>query len=175
MPLTSRILFDETEDRKPQEDDQGLTQFGAGFSAGIKQTQGLLGGGLPALINSALGNEGATFEYLDYYNKKMEEAAEIGGDFQRLEDIEGAEDAVQWLTYTLGQALPSIGTSIIGGGVGGAVVQYGAKKAIKETVEREVKEKAGQTHSNREEIWHWRRCIRHIHGDECWRDLCQRL
>jgi hypothetical protein len=144
MPLTSRILFDETEDRKPQEDDQGLTQFGAGFSAGIKQTQGLLGGGLPALINSALGNEGATFEYLDYYNKKMEEAAEIGGDFQRLEDIEGAEDAVQWLTYTLGQALPSIGTSIIGGGVGGAVVQYGAKKAIKETVEREVKEKAGK-------------------------------
>ncbi len=143
MPLTSSIGLADPDSPRREDEDQGLTQFGAGFSAGLKQTQGLLGGGLPALINSALGNEDATLEYLDYYNKKMEEAAEIGGDFQRLEDIDGAEDAVQWLTYTLGQALPSIGTSIIGGGVGGAAVQYGAKKLIAETVEQQVKKKAG--------------------------------
>ena len=146
MPFTSNILFDDAEerDRKDQEqDDQGLTQFGAGFSAGIKQTQGLLGGGLPALIQSAIGDEDDAFEYLQYYNQKMQEAADIGGDFQRVEDIDGAEDAVQWLTYTLGQALPSIGTSIIGGGLGGAAVQYGAKKFIAESVEAQVKKKAG--------------------------------
>ena len=126
-----------------QEEDEGSTQFIAGFSSGLKQTQGLLGGGLPALISSAIGDDDATNEYLEYYNQKMQEAAEIGGDFERVEDIEGAEDAVQWMTYTLGQALPSIGTAILGGGITGGVVQYGAKKFIKESVERDVKKKAG--------------------------------
>ena len=146
MPFTSNILFDDAEERDrkdQQQDDQGLNQFGAGFSAGIKQTQGLLGGGLPALIQSAIGDEDDAFEYLQYYNQKMQEASDLGGDFQRVEDIDGAEDAVQWLTYTLGQALPSIGTSIIGGGLGGAAVQYGAKKFIAESVEAQVKKKAG--------------------------------
>ena len=143
MPLTSRILFDDNEDRKSQEEDAGLFQFGAGLSAGIKQTQALLGGGLPALVQSAIGDEDDAYEYLQYYNKKMQEASEVGGDFQRIEDIDGAEDAVQWLTYTLGKALPDIGTSIIGGGAIGAAVKYGAKKYIAENVEREVKKKAG--------------------------------
>jgi len=127
-----------------QEEDEGSTQFIAGFSSGLKQTQGLLGGGLPALISSAIGDDDATNEYLEYYNQKMQEAAEIGGDFERVEDIEGAEDAVQWMTYTLGQALPSIGTAVLGGGVTGGLVQYGAKKLIKESVERDVKKKAGE-------------------------------
>ena len=146
MPLTSRILFDDNEDRSPdrRDEDDGLTQFGAGFQSGIKQTQALLGGGLPALIQSAMGDDEDAVEYLNYYNDKMQEAAEIGGDFQRIEDIDGARDAVQWLSYTIGNALPSIGTSILGGGVGGAVFQYGAKKRLKNTVEREVKEKAGK-------------------------------
>lgn len=144
MPRTSNILLGDDDLRAREQEDEGLFQFGAGFSAGIKQTQGLLGGGLPALIASAIGSEEDATEYLNYYNDKMQEAAEIGGDFQRIEDIEGAEDAVQWLSYTLGQALPSIGTSIIGGGVGGAAVQYGAKKFIAETVENQVKQKAGK-------------------------------
>lgn len=144
MPRTSNILLGDDDLRAREQEDEGLFQFGAGFSAGIKQTQGLLGGGLPALIASAIGSEEDATEYLNYYNDKMQEAAEIGGDFQRIEDIDGAEDAVQWLSYTLGQALPSIGTSIIGGGVGGAAVQYGAKKFIAETVENQVKQKAGK-------------------------------
>ena len=142
MPRGVRLGYDPTD--AFQDDDDGPTQFIAGFSSGIKQTQALLGGGLPALVQSAIGDEEDAIEYLDYYNKKMEEAAEIGGDFQRVEDIEGAEDAVQWLTYTLGKALPDLGTSIVGGLGTGAVVQYGAKKLIANTVENQVKQKAGK-------------------------------
>ena len=130
-----------------QEEDEGSTQFIAGFSSGLKQTQGLLGGGLPALISSAIGDDDATNEYLEYYNQKMQEAAEIGGDFERLEDIDGAEDAVQWLTYTLGQALPSIGTSVLSGGAAGALVQYGAKKFVREGAEQFVKKTAGKEYT----------------------------
>jgi hypothetical protein len=142
MPKLVTLGYDPNE--AFQDDDESSFQTIAGFSSGIKQTQALLGGGLPALVQSAIGDEEDAIEYLDYYNKKMEEAAEIGGDFQRLEDIDGAGDAVQWLTYTLGQALPSIGTSVLSGGFGGAAVQYGAKKLIANTVENQVKQKAGK-------------------------------
>jgi len=142
----SHLQRDPYSEEEREDEDKGLTQFGSGVSAGIAQTKGLLLGGLPALIQSAIGDDEDAYEYLEYYNQKMEEAADIGGDFQRLEDIDGVGDAVQWLTYTAGNAIPSIGASIAGGGVGGAVVQYGAKKFMKDKISGEVEKIAKETY-----------------------------
>ena len=120
-----------------EEEEEDLIQFGAGVGAGWQQTQAMFKG-MGALVNSFLGDEEATLEYLNEAQEKLKAAEEYGGTVTTLEEIDGAADAVRWLTYTAGTVLPSIATSIAGGGIGGAVVQGVAKKRIADRVKKEV-------------------------------------
>ena len=106
-------------DKKSAVNDDDSFEFTKGFSAGIDQTAAL-GGGFLALAGSAVGNDEWFYNGLDYYNEQMALAAENEAEVGRIEDIEGMDDFFSWLSYTAGQALPSLATSVIGGGVGGA-------------------------------------------------------
>ena len=64
-------------------------------------------------------------------------AAESGGTV-KTGDIDGLGDVVRWASYSAGTILPSIATSVVGGGVGGAAAQFAAKKRIKDEVRKEV-------------------------------------
>ena len=75
---------------------------------------------------------------MGYARDRFQQAAESGGTVTQLDDIEGLGDVVRWATYSAGTILPSIATSIAGGGLGGAAAQVVAKKAIKDKVKKEV-------------------------------------
>jgi len=122
---------------EPEEED--YSQFGRGIRAGIDQTQGL-GGGLKALAGSVLGKEDWVRDGLAYYNEKMAEADEIGGDFQRVEDIESFGDALDYGLFTLGTLVPDL----IGGGGAGLLVKAGVKKAVKNQVQDAVEARVQQ-------------------------------
>jgi hypothetical protein len=115
----------------PVEDDR--SEFGKGFSAGISQTKAL-GGGLLAAIGSATGDDDLFYEGLDYYNAKMSEAAEDQAEVGRIEDIDGFDDFSSWLAYTAGNVIPSLATTVAGGGIGG----FAAKQAVKKKVAKDA-------------------------------------
>ena len=48
---------------------------------------------------------------------RFQQAAESGGTVKQLEDIDGLGDVVRWASYSAGTILPSIATSVVGGGV----------------------------------------------------------
>ena len=134
MPLYVEDLYDK-EDLGSLSDDNlfagqdDRSQFTKGFSAGIDQTQAL-GGGLLALVGSAVNNDDLMFSGLDYYNEQMAEAAESQGDIGRIEDIDGFDDFLSWVSYTAGNSIPSLATAVAGGGIGGVVAKSVAKSAI---------------------------------------------
>lgn len=108
-------------------------EFSKGFASGVDQLQAL-GGGFLALAGSAIGDDDLFYTGLDYYNEQMAEASQYRGEVERIEDIDGFDDFTSWLAFTAGNAIPSLGSSLAGGGIGGAI----AKKAVKETVEKKA-------------------------------------
>ena len=65
---------------------------------------------------------------MGYARDRFQQAAESGGTVKKqLEDIDGLGDVVRWASYSAGTILPSIATSVVGGGVGGAAAQFAAK------------------------------------------------
>tara|TARA_A100001037_G_scaffold291066_1_gene304683 strand:+ start:1965 stop:9182 length:7218 start_codon:yes stop_codon:yes gene_type:complete len=125
-----------------EEDDR--FEFTKGFSAGIDQTQAL-GGGLLALAGSAFGNDDLFYQGLDYYNEQMAEAAESRADVGRLEDIDGFDDFLSYVSYTAGNAIPSLATAVAGGGLGGIA----AKTALKKGIQSKAQEYAKSVVTNR--------------------------
>ena len=123
-------------DRSPLQNDD-RSEFTKGLDAGIDQTAAL-GGGLLAMIGSATGNDDAFFAGMDYYNDQMDLASESEADIGRLEDIDGFDDFLSFAAYTAGNAIPSLGTALLGGGIGGIA----AKRAVKEGVQAQAKEYA---------------------------------
>ena len=123
--------------QKQEEEDEDLIQFGAGLSAGVDTTIGTLSG-VRSLFNTLTGDEEEAIEYMGYARDRFQQAAESGGTVTQLENIDGLEDVVRWATYSAGTILPSMATSIVGGGVGGAAAQALAKRRIKDEVRKEV-------------------------------------
>ena len=66
----------------------------------------------------------------------MAEAAENQADVGRLEDIDGADDFLSWLSFTAGNAIPSLATTIAGGGIGGFAAKAAIKKKAKSEAEK---------------------------------------
>ena len=68
----------ETLGKKNEDNDETglLTEVGKGFSAGVDQLQGLIGGGGKALAGSLVGNDEWFVEGMQYYNEQMSEAME---------------------------------------------------------------------------------------------------
>lgn len=136
-----RVKYRRGDSRNFQEeqDKSYLSEFTSGFSSGVDTTLGSLGG-VRSLFNSITGDEEEAIEYLNYAQRKFQEAGESSGTVTNIEDIDGASDFVRWATYSAGTILPSIATSIAGGGIGGAVAQGVAKKFTKDRIQREVKD-----------------------------------
>lgn len=114
----------------PRQREDDRFEFTKGLSAGIDQTQAL-GGGLLALAGSAFGNDDLFYAGLDYYNEQMAEASESQADIGRIEDIDGFDDFLSWVSYTAGNALPSLATAVVGGGVGGFAARSAGQAAIR--------------------------------------------
>lgn len=124
-----------------EEEEKGfLSEFTSGFSSGVDTTMGTLGG-VRALFNTVTGDEEEAIEYLNYARQKFADASESTGSVQSIEEIEGAEDFVRWALYSAGTVVPSIATSVAGGGVGGFLAKKGAEKAVKDKIKKEVYDK----------------------------------
>jgi hypothetical protein len=123
--------------RKKEEDDRG--DFSRGFAAGVDQTQAL-GGGLKAWLGSVVGDEEMVESGLDYYQEQMAEAASNAGEVMRIEEIEGMGSLADYIQYQAGAFLPSLATSLAGGGIGGFVAKKAAEKKIKSTVAERAKD-----------------------------------
>ena len=118
-----------------REEDDSL-EFTKGLVSGTKQTQAL-GGAAKAALGSLFGNEAWKQEGWDYYKQKMAESQDYAGDVMQLEDIDfsSLDSVTDYISYTLGSALPSIGASVLGGGLTGFAGKKIAEKVIKEGAE----------------------------------------
>ena len=131
------------ERRDPQETGV-FNEVGKGFSAGIDQLQGLIGGGGKALVGSLVGNDEWFSEGMQYYNEQMSDALLNQADVGSLEEIEGFGDFLNYSAYIVG----NLGSSLIGGGVtgavGGAIAKGGLKvigqKVLQKSIQPSVKE-----------------------------------
>ena len=135
MPsLQSTLGLGKPRDRNLVEDEdlefEESSNFARGLSAGIDQTQAL-GGGLKAWLGSVVGSEEMMNDGLTYYEEQMAEAGMNAGDVMRIEDIDGLGSFTDYIAYQAGAFLPSLATSIAGGGVGGFVAKKAVEKKIK--------------------------------------------
>jgi hypothetical protein len=112
--------------------------------AGTAETLGLFGAG-KAAFGSLIGDDEMVASGMQYYQDKMREAEAFAGDVDQLEEIDlfdegGFGRATDYLAYTFGRVLPSIATSIAGGGVTGALGYAAAKGLVKESAEAAAQE-----------------------------------
>jgi outer membrane biosynthesis protein TonB len=113
-------------------------EFSTGLARGTDQTQGL-GYGLVGLMGQALGVEGIEEFGLDNYVRKMEEAALNQATVQDpFEEIEGAGDAATYAAGLLGEQIPQLLASAVGGGIGGFVGKTLAKRIVANEVGKRV-------------------------------------
>ena len=52
-------------------------------------------------------------------------------------------DAADFFAYTVGNVIPSLATTIAGGGVGGLAAKYAAKRSVEKLIQRKA----------RQEVW----------------------
>ena len=114
------------------------SNFSAGLSAGIDQTQAL-GGGLKALAGSIIGKDDWVEDGMAYYQEQMAEAESRGGDVKTIEEIDSISDFGAWSAYTLGTLVPDIIAGATGVGLGATVVKAGIKTSIKKNTEAYAK------------------------------------
>ena len=131
-------LSQKSEDSAFAEDD--IFQTGAGLSTGYEQTIGTFQG-VRSLFNTLTGDDAEAEEYMLYAQERFQAASESGGTVTSYDQIEGIADAARWATYSIGTVLPSIATSVVGGGVGGFAVSMLGKKLVSKAVQKEVKDK----------------------------------
>ena len=110
--------------------------LGAGWERGKARTGSFFTDILPALAGSVVGAD-------DYARQQLEEAAakeqalqeSIPAQFQSLKDVKGIGDIPAFVAETIGEQLPNLLTSLVGGGVGGYAAKRIAQKAGKELLE----------------------------------------
>ena len=144
------VSWDEITNPKPrrtkqeeEEEDQGFSpfsEFAKGLSSGIDQEQALYGAA-KAGIGSALGDEELKQEGFDYYRQQMAEAAVNAPTVSWEDDFDSLSDVGNFVAYTLGNSIPSLATTIAGGGVTAAAAKFGAKKLAKEKIETAAQKK----------------------------------
>ena len=161
--IVPRLRREREEERQAEiqkkRDEVGIVgAFGRGLSRGITQTRGLVGDVLPAMIGEAIGADEYRTRQMEEYAEKMrkmeEERPSLVPSYQ---DIDSVSDALKYGLETVGQFVPSVATSITGGGIGGfigqrvatkaatkALEQYG-KKELSEKAKKEVAKKALKT------------------------------
>lgn len=148
------VSWDEITNPKPrrtrqeeEEEDEGFSpfsEFTKGFSSGIDQEQALYGAA-KAGIGSALGDEELKQEGFDYYRQQMAEAAVNAPTVSWEDDFDSLSDVGNFVAYTLGNSIPSLATSLAGGGFTGAAAKFGAKKLAKEKIETAAQKKVTET------------------------------
>ena len=123
----------EAERRK---DETGLLEaFGTGLSRGIGQTSALLGDALPAIAADLVGADEYRDRQLQEYQESMERIErESPSAVPTFRDIDDAGDAGLYAAETVGQFIPSIATSLLGGGIGGFIGKKTAERFAKKMV-----------------------------------------
>ena len=134
-----------------EEPDEDMTEFSKGFGAGVDQLQAL-GGGAKAAFGSLVGWDDWAEDGLAYYQDQLAEARQYVPETTWEDDWGEGElswlgDFSNWLSFTAGNVLPSIGASIAGGGVVGfgaktltkGIVKYNARNAAEKKLEEEAK------------------------------------
>lgn len=131
----------------PLEVENTIPEWKRGLGAFGKEMQatgyGLLALGSQGLENVVGKNEltsGVTDWGLEGYNKSIEESqsGRNAPSVARIEDIKGANDAMDWASYQLGKGLPMLATLAASGGIGGAVARVGAQQGIKQLAKSAV-------------------------------------
>lgn len=112
-------------------------EFGKGVSAGVDSLQGTLYG-LAGLAGDAAGADGLRDWGLKGYQRNQDEAAENAPAVGRFEDVDGAHDAALYAAQGLGQLVPFAASSVVSGGLGGAVAKVGGRKAVEKFAENQV-------------------------------------
>ncbi|MHB0820138.1 LPD38 domain-containing protein [Stutzerimonas stutzeri] len=126
----------------------GAGNEGKGFVAGLQSGWGSLkasGGGMAMLVGDAIGSEDLSNAGLAIYERNSRAAQESGLDYGFTDLFDGDRDdtsALQWATHTAGQLVPSIGSTIVGGGVGGAVAKQAATRMAKKKALDAAEQKA---------------------------------
>ena len=135
-PTSLRVSKDREEDTNP------LSEIGKGFSAGIDQLQGLIGGGGKALAGSLFGNDEWFVDGMQYYNEQMTDAMRNEAAVGSLEEIDGFVDGINYTAYIIG----NLGSSLLGGGIsgaaGGAIAKGGLKKIAAKAMDKAIKPSA---------------------------------
>ena len=123
--------------------------LGAGWERGKARTGSFFTDILPALAGSVVGAD-------DYARQQLEEAAakeqalqeSIPAQFQSLKDVKGIGDIPAFVAETIGEQLPNLLTSLVGGGVGGYAAKRIAQKAGKELLEDYTDRKSTRLNSS---------------------------
>tara|TARA_Y100000004_G_scaffold89570_1_gene100483 strand:+ start:2421 stop:10817 length:8397 start_codon:yes stop_codon:yes gene_type:complete len=141
----------EEEERRQQEiqkkrDEVGIAgAFGRGLSRGITTTAGLIGDVIPAMVGQAVGadeyRDRQMQEYIERMKKMDEERPSLVPTYK---DIDGVGDLAKYSLETIGQFVPSVATSIAGGGIGGFLGQTVAKQGAKKLLDAGAKEAAAK-------------------------------
>lgn len=109
------------------------SNFSRGLESGVNQMQATLYG-LASLAGDALGNEALRDFGNRGYARNQKEAEATAPDVTSLKDIHDTGDFFDWAAGALGQAVPSLATSVAGGGVGAAV----GKKVVAKVLEKKL-------------------------------------
>ena len=112
-----------------------VSGFRRGLDRGIRQTGALLGDALPAIAADLVGADEYRDRQLAEYEETMEAINREAPSFvPTYKDIEDLGDASVYAAETIGQFVPSILTSIAGGGIGGFVGRKAAERFAKKLV-----------------------------------------
>lgn len=121
------------------------SEFAKGVSVGVDSLQGSLYG-LGALVGDSTGNKDLLDWGLSNYQKQVEEADRTGLKVSELKGINDIGDFFDYAGGALGQAVPSLASTALGGGAGALVGKAVMKQAVKSMVARgvgkEIAEKA---------------------------------
>ena len=125
-----------------------------GIRRGVSTTAALVGQGVPAvgkgLLNESLeyfGFDAVTDpqENLQKYKEGVEEAyKKFPPRVPSFRDIENVKDANSYLLATIGEQIPQMGLTALGGGVGGAISKQGIKKLAQRNAVELTEKEAGK-------------------------------
>ena len=105
-------------DSQPTEEDSfsPFQEISKGFKAGLEQEKALLGGAVRAGIGSAIGDEEVKQAGFDYYRERLAEAEKYAPTSGWDDDWDSLSDVGNFVFYTLGNAIPTLATTVAGGG-----------------------------------------------------------
>jgi hypothetical protein len=126
---------------------EGPGAFRRGLATGMEQIKGTLADVIPAMAQQALGYDEAAKRNLEEYKARMEALRAQGlladTDYRNVQDL---SSALTFAGEAVGQTLPSLATSILGGvGVGAGAARLGAGRLLSGQVAKRAAELEGRT------------------------------